>query len=93
VPFSAVAVMTSRPVLPTPLVSTGRLAKHLGDPDLRVLDATAHLTRPKSGSPVRWSLRPGLDDYLASARERAGAIGPPDGVWFGATPKRESLAR
>jgi thiosulfate/3-mercaptopyruvate sulfurtransferase len=31
--------MTSRPTLPTPLVSTGWLAKHLGDPDLRVLDA------------------------------------------------------
>jgi thiosulfate/3-mercaptopyruvate sulfurtransferase len=31
--------MTSRPTLPTPLVSTDWLAKHLGDPDLRVLDA------------------------------------------------------
>ena len=36
-------VMTSRPTLPTPLVSTDWLEKHLGDPDLRVLDATTHL--------------------------------------------------
>jgi thiosulfate/3-mercaptopyruvate sulfurtransferase len=58
--------MTSRPILPTPLVSTDWLAKHLGDPDLRVLDATAHLAVPESGSTVGWSLRPGLGDYLAA---------------------------
>src|SRR5258705_811373 len=58
--------MTSRPILPTPLVSTDWLAKHLGDPDLRLLDATAHLAGPQSGSTVGWSLRPGLDDYLTA---------------------------
>src|ERR1700736_4985738 len=58
--------MTSRPILPTPLVSTDWLAKHLGDPDLRILDATAHLARPEPGSTVGWSLRPGRDDYLAA---------------------------
>jgi hypothetical protein len=58
--------MTSRPILPTPLVSTDWLANHLGDPDLRVLDATAHLTGPESGSTVGWSLRRGLNDYLAA---------------------------
>src|SRR6202022_4547484 len=58
--------MTSRPILPTPLVSTDWLAKHLGDPDLRVLDATAHLAGPEAGSTVGWSLRPGLNDYLAA---------------------------
>jgi thiosulfate/3-mercaptopyruvate sulfurtransferase len=58
--------MTSRPIVPTPLVSTDWLAMHLGDPDLRVLDATAHLAGPESGSTVGWSLRPGLDDYLAA---------------------------
>jgi thiosulfate/3-mercaptopyruvate sulfurtransferase len=58
--------MTSRPILPTPLVSTDWLAKHLGDPDLRVLDATAHLAGPESGSAVGWGLRPGLNDYLAA---------------------------
>jgi thiosulfate/3-mercaptopyruvate sulfurtransferase len=57
--------MTSRPILPTPLVSTDWLATHLGDPDLRVLDATTHLTGPESGN-TGWSLRPGLDDYLAA---------------------------
>src|ERR671914_1825271 len=57
--------MTSRPTLRTPLVSTDWLEKHLGDPDLRVLDATAHLVGPESGS-SGWSLRPGLDDYLAA---------------------------
>jgi thiosulfate/3-mercaptopyruvate sulfurtransferase len=57
--------MTSRPIPPTPLVSTDWLAKHLGDRDLRVLDATAHLAGPESGS-TGWSLRPGLDDYLAA---------------------------
>src|ERR1700757_5360150 len=58
--------MTSRPILPPPLVSTDWLAKHLGDPDLRVLDATAHLAGPESGSTVGCSLRPGLHDYLAA---------------------------
>jgi thiosulfate/3-mercaptopyruvate sulfurtransferase len=58
--------MTSRPILPTPLMSTDWLANHLGDPDLRVLDATAHLAGPESDSTVGWSLRPGLDDYLAA---------------------------
>src|SRR5258708_39143342 len=58
--------MTSRPILPPPLVSTDWLAKHLGDPDLRLLDATAHLAGPESGSTVGWSLRAGLDDYLAA---------------------------
>ncbi|AGB26924.1 rhodanese-related sulfurtransferase (plasmid) [Mycobacterium sp. JS623] len=58
--------MTSRPILPTPLVSTDWLANHLGDADLRVLDATAHLAGPESGSTVGWSLRPGRDDYLAA---------------------------
>ena len=58
--------MTSRPILPTPLVSTDWLANHLGDPDLRVLDATAHLAGPEPGSTIGWSLRPGLDDYLAA---------------------------
>ena len=58
--------MTSRPMLPTPLVSTDWLAKHLGDPDLRVLDATAHLAGPESGSAVGWGVRPGLDGYLAA---------------------------
>ena len=58
--------MTSQPILPTPLVSTDWLAKHLGDPDLRVLDATAHLAGPESGSTVGWSLRRGRDDYLAA---------------------------
>ena len=57
--------MTGRPILPTPLVSTDWLAKHLGDPDLRVLDATTHLTGPESGN-TGWSLRLGLDDYLAA---------------------------
>jgi 3-mercaptopyruvate sulfurtransferase SseA len=56
--------MTNRSILPKPLVSTDWLAKHLGDPDLRVLDATAHLVGPESGN-AGWSLRPGLDDYLA----------------------------
>jgi 3-mercaptopyruvate sulfurtransferase SseA len=58
--------MTGRPILPTPLVSTDWLAKHLGDPDLRVLDATAHLAGPEPGSAVGWSLLPGLDDYVAA---------------------------
>jgi thiosulfate/3-mercaptopyruvate sulfurtransferase len=58
--------MTSRPILPTPLVSTDWLANHLDDPDLRVLDATAHLAAPESDSTVGWSLRAGLDDYLAA---------------------------
>src|SRR5882757_8612585 len=58
--------MTSRPILPTPLVSTDWLAKHLGDADLRVLDATAHLAGPESGSTDGWSLRRGRDDYLAA---------------------------
>ena len=58
--------MTSRLILPTPLVSTDWLANHLGDPDLRVLDATAHLAGPEPGSTIGWSLRPGLDDYLAA---------------------------
>jgi thiosulfate/3-mercaptopyruvate sulfurtransferase len=58
--------MTSRPILPTPLVSTDWLANHLGDPDLRVLDATAQLAGPESGSTVGWRLRPGLNDYLAA---------------------------
>ena len=58
--------MTSRPILPTPLASTDWLAMHLGDPDLRVLDATAHLAGPEPGSTVGWSLRRGLDDYLAA---------------------------
>ena len=53
--------MTSRPILPTPLVSTDWLANHLGDPDLRVLDATAQLAGPEPGSTVGWSLRPGLE--------------------------------
>jgi thiosulfate/3-mercaptopyruvate sulfurtransferase len=57
--------MTSRPILPTPLVSTDWLAKHLGDPDLRVLDAIAHLAGPESAS-TGWSLRPRRDDYLAA---------------------------
>jgi thiosulfate/3-mercaptopyruvate sulfurtransferase len=57
--------MTNRLTLPTPLVSTDWLAEHLGDPDLRVLDATAHLAGPDSGS-TGWSLRPGLDAYLAA---------------------------
>src|SRR6188472_3940114 len=51
--------MTSRPILPTPLVSTDWLATHLGDRDLRVLDATAHLAGPDPGSTVGWSLRAG----------------------------------
>jgi hypothetical protein len=38
----------------------------LDDPDLRVPDATAHLSGPESGSTVGRSLRPGLDDYLAA---------------------------
>ena len=58
--------MKSEPILPTPLVSTDWLAQHLDDPDLRVLDTTAHLVGPESGSAVGWSLRPGLDDYLAA---------------------------
>jgi thiosulfate/3-mercaptopyruvate sulfurtransferase len=58
--------MTTRPILPTPVVSTDWLAHHLGDPDLRVLDATAHLAGPEPGSTVGWSLRPGLNDYLAA---------------------------
>ena len=57
--------MTSQSILPTPLVSTDWLATHLGDPDLRVLDATTHLTGPESGN-TGWSLRPGPDDYLAA---------------------------
>ena len=57
--------MTNRPTLPTPLVSTDWLETHLGDPDLRVLDATTHLVGPEFGS-TGWSLRPGLDDYLAA---------------------------
>jgi thiosulfate/3-mercaptopyruvate sulfurtransferase len=57
--------MTNRLTLPTPLVSTNWLAEHLGDPDLRVLDATAHLAGPESGS-TPWGLRPGLDAYLAA---------------------------
>jgi thiosulfate/3-mercaptopyruvate sulfurtransferase len=56
-------VITNRLTLPTPLVSTDWLAEHLDDPDLRVLDATAHLVGPESGS-GGWSLRPGLDAYL-----------------------------
>lgn len=54
--------MMNRPILPTPLVSTDWLAEHLGDPDLRVLDATVHLGAPEPGS-TGWSLRSGLDDY------------------------------
>jgi hypothetical protein len=50
--------MTNRLTLPTPLVSTNWLAEHLGDPDLRVLDATAHLVGSDSGS-TGWSLHPG----------------------------------
>ena len=46
----------SRPILPTALVSTDWLANHLGDPDLRVLDATAHLAGPEPGSTLGWSL-------------------------------------
>jgi thiosulfate/3-mercaptopyruvate sulfurtransferase len=57
--------MTNRLTLPTPLVSTDWLTEHLGDPDLRVLDATAHLVGPESGN-TGWSLRPGLDAYLAA---------------------------
>jgi thiosulfate/3-mercaptopyruvate sulfurtransferase len=57
--------MTNRLTLPTPLASTNWLAEHLGDPDLRVLDATAHLAGPESGS-TPWSLRPGRDAYLAA---------------------------
>ncbi|WP_089102853.1 sulfurtransferase [Streptomyces hyaluromycini] len=57
--------MTNRPVLPRPLVSTDWLAQHLGDPDLRVLDATTQLVGPEPGH-TGWSLRPGHDDYLAA---------------------------
>jgi thiosulfate/3-mercaptopyruvate sulfurtransferase len=57
--------MTNRLTLPTPLVSTNWLAEHLGDPDLRVLDATAHLVGSDSDS-TGWSLHPGLDAYLAA---------------------------
>jgi thiosulfate/3-mercaptopyruvate sulfurtransferase len=50
--------MTNRLTLPTPLVSTDWLAEHLGDPDLRVLDVTAHLAGAESSS-TGWSLRSG----------------------------------
>jgi hypothetical protein len=58
--------MTNRLTLPTPLVATDWLAEHLGDPDLRVLDATARkasstLTRELLG----WQpAHPGLIDDL-----------------------------
>src|SRR5258707_8828897 len=58
--------MKSEPTLPPPLVSTDWRAQYLDEPDLRVLDTTAHLVGPESGSAVGWSLRPGLDDYLAA---------------------------
>jgi thiosulfate/3-mercaptopyruvate sulfurtransferase len=45
------------------LVSTDWLAEHLGEADLRVLDATAHVDGVESDA--GWSLRLGLDDYLA----------------------------
>ena len=51
--------MTSRPILPTPLVSTDSLAKHLGDPDLRVLDATAYLGGPSLVAPSGGACAPG----------------------------------
>jgi hypothetical protein len=58
--------MTNRLTLPTPLVSTDWLAEHLGDPDLRVPDATAH---PASSTLTRELLgwqpaNPGLIDDL-----------------------------
>src|SRR5260370_31703989 len=58
--------MKSEPILTTPLVSTDWLAQYLDEPDLRVLDTTAHLVGPESGSAVGWSRRPGLDDSLAA---------------------------
>jgi thiosulfate/3-mercaptopyruvate sulfurtransferase len=67
--------MTSQPILPTPLVSTDWLAQHLGEPDLRVLDATVHLVggdgQAADGGVLEsdstgWSLRAGLDDYVAA---------------------------
>ncbi|WP_210585389.1 sulfurtransferase [Streptomyces sp. GESEQ-35] len=76
--------MTNQPALPQPLVSTDWLAEHLGDPDLRILDATAHLEGPESGS-AGWSLRPGLDNYLAAHIPGAayadvlGELSEPDG--------------
>jgi hypothetical protein len=62
--------MTNRLTLPTPLVATDWLAEHLGDPDLRVLDATARkassaLTRELLG----WQpAHPGLIDDLDKGR-------------------------
>jgi hypothetical protein len=58
--------MANRLTLPTPLVSTDWLAEHLGDPDLRVPDATAH---PASSTLTRELLgwqpaNPGLIDDL-----------------------------
>jgi len=58
--------MANRLTLPTPLISTDWLAEHLGDPDLRVPDATAH---PASSTLTRelrsWQpAHPGLIDDL-----------------------------
>src|ERR687895_1989432 len=90
--------MTSRPTLRTPLVSTDWLEKHLGDPDLRVLDATAHLVGPESGS-SGWSLRPGRDDYLAAHIPGAvfadvlDDLSEPDGAQSASLPRRGSPRR
>ena len=91
--------MTSRPILPTPLVSTDWLAKHLGDPDLRVLDATAHLAGPESGGTVGWSLRPGLTitaphTFRARRSPTSSAICPsPTGARSASLPRRGSRWR
>src|SRR5918992_607135 len=90
--------MTGRPILPTPLVSTDWLAKHLCGPDLRVLDATAHLTGPESGN-TGWSLRLGLDDYLAAHIPGAvfadvlDDLSEPDGAQSASLPRRGSPRR
>jgi hypothetical protein len=67
---------TSRPILPTPLVSTDWLAKHLGDPDLRVPP-----TKPVARVRIATGQLPRNEPPQLTA-EQHGVVGAqPDSFW------------
>lgn len=79
--------MASTLDLPTPLVSTDWLARHLDDPALRIFDATVHLAAPTQAG-GEWSQTSGRPDYLAAHIPGAAfadiidELSEPDGGWF-----------
>ena len=73
--------------LPTPLVATDWLARHLDDPALRIFDATVHLAAPAQAG-EEWTQTSGRPEYRAAHIPGAAfadiidELSEPDGGWF-----------